>query len=71
MSLSDILVCIDASEAGRGRLKLAAHLARQHGAYLTVAYVVDDSPDAPRGAEQAEQGFRDMLRLQQIRAIGG
>jgi nucleotide-binding universal stress UspA family protein len=66
MSLSDILVCLDSSEAGEGRLKLAIHLARQHGAHLTGAYVLTDGADAPSRAEHAEQRFREMLRLQRI-----
>jgi nucleotide-binding universal stress UspA family protein len=66
MSLGDILVCLDPTEAGEGRLKLAAHLARQHGAYLTGAYVLDDGPDSPVRAERNEHRFRELLRLQRI-----
>jgi hypothetical protein len=37
MSLSDILVCVDSTQAGGERLRLALRLAHQHGAYLTAA----------------------------------
>ena len=66
MSLSDILVCLDASEAGEGRFKLAVHLASQHHAHLTGAYVLGDGGDAPARAERTEQRFRETLRLHQI-----
>jgi nucleotide-binding universal stress UspA family protein len=66
MSLSDILVCLDATEAGEGRCKLAVQLARQHGAYLIGAFVLDDSGDSPAKAERAEQRFREALRLHRI-----
>ena len=103
MDLSDILVCLDSSEAGASRLKLALRLARRHGAHLTGAYVLDPTskpffgsggpmaarPPASEGwfgeavgagamargdgvstgvarAEQAEERFREALRLQGI-----
>jgi nucleotide-binding universal stress UspA family protein len=40
--LSDILVCLDETPAGDGRLKLAARLAREHGAQLLGAFVGAD-----------------------------
>jgi nucleotide-binding universal stress UspA family protein len=65
MALNDILVCLDSTEAGEGRLKLAVRLARQHGAYLTGAYVLGNGTDAPsRRAEEMEDRFRDTVRLQ-------
>ena len=72
MSLNDILVCLDSTEAGEGRLKLAVQLARQHGAYLTGAFVLDDpakSSFGPRGVprDDAEERFRETLRLRGIR----
>jgi nucleotide-binding universal stress UspA family protein len=67
MSLGDILVCVDSTDAGEGRLKLAVQLARQHSAFLTVAYVLDGGGDAPTRAEQVEQRFRETMRLQRIR----
>ncbi|HWD60557.1 MAG TPA: universal stress protein [Stellaceae bacterium] len=67
MSLSDILVCLDSTEAAQGRLKLAARLAQQHAAFLIAAYVLDDGGDAPARAEQAEERFRETLRMQSIR----
>jgi nucleotide-binding universal stress UspA family protein len=39
MAIRDILVCLDASEAGQHRLKLAGDLAHMHKAYLTAAYL--------------------------------
>jgi nucleotide-binding universal stress UspA family protein len=103
VDLSDILVCLDSSEAGASRLKLALRLARRHGAHLTGAYVLDPTskpffgsggpmaarPPASEGwfgeavgagamargdgvstgvarAEQAEERFREALRLQGI-----
>lgn len=41
MALKDILVHFDASKPAEGRLRLAAELARQHGAHLSVLHVVD------------------------------
>src|SRR5580658_1674243 len=40
MAIKDVLVCLDASEAGEGRLRLAAGLAREHGAHLGAAYLL-------------------------------
>lgn len=67
MSLSDILVCLDWTEAGQGRLKLAARLAHQHAAFLTAAYVLDDNGSAAARAEEAEARFHDALRMRGIR----
>ncbi|MGC2414553.1 MAG: universal stress protein [Stellaceae bacterium] len=39
MAIKDILVCLDASEAGECRLTLAAGLAREHRAHLAAAYL--------------------------------
>lgn len=66
MSLSDILVCLDSTEAGQGRLKLAARLAQQHEAFLTAAYVLDNGADAAVRAERTEERFHDTLRMQGI-----
>jgi nucleotide-binding universal stress UspA family protein len=49
MALKDILVGIDASTAGEGRLKLALNLVRAHQAHITACYVMRDEPDAPVG----------------------
>src|ERR1700676_486403 len=75
MALSDILVCVDSTEAGEGRLKLGLRFARQHSAYLTAAYVLDSAhrplftdavtDDAAR-AERAEEEFHEALRLNSI-----
>jgi nucleotide-binding universal stress UspA family protein len=75
MDLSDILVCLDATEAGASRLKLAVRLAKRHGAFLTAAYVVE-TPSASTAAwheptmasaERAEERFRQELRLHGLR----
>lgn len=42
MDLKDILVCLDPTEAGEGRLRLAAALAREHHAHLTAAYILTE-----------------------------
>jgi nucleotide-binding universal stress UspA family protein len=64
MSLSDMLVCLDASGASEARLKLALRLAHRHQAFLTGAYVLDSGTDAAARAEQVEQRFREATRLQ-------
>lgn len=66
MSLGDILVCLDATQAAASRLQLALKLAQRHAAHLTGAYVLDDRVEAVALAEQAEHGFRDMLRLRGV-----
>jgi nucleotide-binding universal stress UspA family protein len=80
MALSDILVCLDSSEAGENRLKLAVRLAREHGAHLIAVYELSngDGPlfepravagNGSRGAqtaEDAEERFRGALRLNGI-----
>src|ERR1700759_621301 len=40
MALKDILVGVDRSTAGEGRLKLALNLARAHQAHVTVCYIM-------------------------------
>lgn len=48
MAIRDILVCIDATDAGENRLRLAAALARQHQARLAAAYLLSEQiPGAP------------------------
>lgn len=66
MALSDILVCLDSTAPGQARLKLAVHLACQHAAFLTGAYVLDNSAGASNQAEEVEQRFRETLRMQSI-----
>jgi nucleotide-binding universal stress UspA family protein len=80
MALSDILVCLDSSEAGENRLKLAVRLAREQGAHLVAVYELPDG-DGPlfeprdgagngaRGAQRAEdveERFRSSLRVNNI-----
>ena len=43
MGLCDILVCLDATEAGDGRLELALNLAQANKAYLTAVYALPES----------------------------
>ena len=47
MALKDILVGIDPSTAGEGRLKLALNLVRAHQAHITACYVMRDEHGAP------------------------
>jgi nucleotide-binding universal stress UspA family protein len=42
MAIKDVLVCLDASEAGERHLKLAAGLAREHRAHLAAAYLLSE-----------------------------
>ena len=48
MELKDILVCLDPTDAGEARLRLAAGIARDHRAHLSAAYVLlQDIAGAP------------------------
>jgi nucleotide-binding universal stress UspA family protein len=47
MALKDILVGIDPSTAGEGRLKLALNLVRAHRAHITACYVMREEHGAP------------------------
>ena len=48
MELRDILVCLDPTDAGEGRLRLAAAIARDCGAVLSAAFVLPEAiPGAP------------------------
>ncbi len=47
MALKDILVGVDHSTAGEGRLKLALNLVRAHHAHVTACYVMRDEHAAP------------------------
>ena len=51
MALKDILVCLDPTEAGETRLRLAAALARDHQAHLTAAFFV---PQAIPGTQASD-----------------
>ena len=42
MAIKDVLICLDASEAGEGRLRLAADLARAQKAHLAAAYLLPE-----------------------------
>jgi nucleotide-binding universal stress UspA family protein len=50
MALKDILVGIDPSTAGEGRLKLALNLVRAHRAHITACYVMREEHGAPVNA---------------------
>jgi nucleotide-binding universal stress UspA family protein len=65
MELKDILVCLDPTDAGEGRLRLAAAIAREHRAHLSAAYVLpNDAGGPPSGgrAEIVEERFREEVR---------
>jgi nucleotide-binding universal stress UspA family protein len=48
MELKDILVCLDPTDAGETRLRLAAAIARDHRAHLSAAYILrQDIAGAP------------------------
>ena len=47
MALKDILVGVDPSTAGEGRLKLALNLVRAHQAHITACYVMREEHGAP------------------------
>jgi nucleotide-binding universal stress UspA family protein len=47
MALKDILVGVDPSTAGEGRLKLALNLVRAHRAHITACYVMREEHGAP------------------------
>lgn len=54
MPLKDIIVCLDPTDAGEGRLRLAAALARGCGAHLSAAYIAPEViPGAPPLGGQA------------------
>jgi nucleotide-binding universal stress UspA family protein len=54
MDLRDILVCLDPTDAGDARLRLAAAIARGCGAHLSAAYVL---PEAIPGALPYAEGL--------------
>ncbi len=56
MGLKDILVCLDPTDAGDSRLRLAAALAREHHAHLSAAYVLTE--ELPGAAPYGGLGFR-------------
>jgi len=63
MTLKDILVCLDPTEAGEHRLRLSAAIAREHQAHLSAAYAVPGVPPyqgvgipTPTGATEIAQG---------------
>jgi nucleotide-binding universal stress UspA family protein len=50
MSLKDLLVCFDRTDAGYARLELAFNLARASRVYLTGAYVLPEARVSPAGS---------------------
>jgi nucleotide-binding universal stress UspA family protein len=52
MALCDILVCLDATASGSGRLELALYLAQANKAHLTAVYALPE----PRGSAAAPVG---------------
>jgi nucleotide-binding universal stress UspA family protein len=75
MGLNDILVCLDGTDAGAQRLKLAAAIAAQHHAHLVAVYILreeangtafrlaDEVTDGADRAGASEERFRECLRL--------
>jgi nucleotide-binding universal stress UspA family protein len=65
MPISDILVCVDHSQAGEKRLNRALNVARAHNSYLSAAYVMTNGQRAPASAGEPgsgaliEAGLRD------------
>src|ERR1700722_12794187 len=55
MALKDILVCLDSTEAGDVRLRLAMRLAREHRAQLIGVYALADD-DGPAFGPRAPGG---------------
>ncbi len=47
MALKDILVGVDPSTAGKGRLKLALNLVRAHQAHITACYIMREKQAGP------------------------
>ena len=48
MALKDLLVCLDPTEAGERRLRLAAAIAREHQAHLSASYILSEAiPGVP------------------------
>jgi len=43
MALKDLLVCLDPTEAGERRLRLAASIAREHQAHLSASYILSEA----------------------------
>ena len=70
MALKDILVHLDGSKQAAGRLRLAANLARRHGAHLAALCVVDiELPliaSADAGGGMAMAGIIDQMREQAL-----
>jgi len=67
MTLKDILVCLDPTEAGERRLRLAAAIAREYQAHVSAAYILSEAIPgvppyqgvgipAPTGATEIAQG---------------
>jgi len=67
MALKDLLVCLDPTEAGERRLRLAASIAREHQAHLSASYILSEAIPgvstyegvgipAPTGATEIAQG---------------
>jgi nucleotide-binding universal stress UspA family protein len=69
MTLKDILVHVDATQAGRNRLQLAADLAKRFEAYLTGVFALPP-PDVtvpPDVGDAAEEEFAMTLKREQVR----
>ena len=66
MALRDILVHVDASNAGQTRLRLAADLAHRHGARLTALFVREYSIEQQHRLRAAELGLASGQRTEAL-----
>ena len=66
MSLKDILVCLDPTDSGEARLRLAAGLASEHRAHLSAAYLLPEQIAGAGAAEYEGLGFRAPIEVATI-----
>jgi nucleotide-binding universal stress UspA family protein len=73
MALRDVLVCIDATAAGDGRLELALNLAQAHQAHLTAVYFLPEPSGwaAPLAGMGLPPTVLSPVSPEGARAIGG
>jgi K+-sensing histidine kinase KdpD len=64
MALKDLLVCLDPTEAGERRLRLAAAIAREHQAHLSAAYILSEAIPGASTYEASSPECRSRARHQ-------
>jgi nucleotide-binding universal stress UspA family protein len=69
MDLKDILVCLDPTDAGDTRLRLAAALAREHHAHLSAAYLLTEQ--IAGAADYDRLGIRSPTAVAEGSLVGG